>query len=57
MTLVTKDSIFVGDDEFDDQFDDLLEDFPEVVLVKSPMKEKVELPESPQKALFEDFMF
>jgi len=49
--------VFPGDDEFDDRFDNLLDDFPEVDLPKSPKKEKLELPESPQKALFEDFMF
>ena len=52
-----QDLLFLGDDEFDDQFDNLLDDFPEVDLQKSPKKEKLELPESPQKALFEDFMF
>ena len=48
-------NIFLGDEEFEDHFDDLLDDFPAVP--KSPEKAAIKLPESPQKALFEDFMF
>lgn len=47
--------VFPGDEEFEDHFDDLLDDFPAVP--KSPEKAAIKLPESPQKALFEDFMF
>ena len=45
------------DDEFDDdiELEDMLEDFPPIE--KPPKREKVVLPDSPQKSLFEDFMF
>ena len=44
-------------DRFDDEIelDDLLEDFPKIERPRK--KEAVVLPDSPQKTLFEDFMF
>ena len=52
-----EDDLFEDLDRFDDEIelDDLLDDFPKIE--RSPKKEAVVLPDSPQKALFEDFMF
>ena len=52
-----EDDLFEDLDRFDDEIelDDLLDDFPKIE--RPAKKEAVVLPDSPQKALFEDFMF
>ena len=44
-------------DDMEETYDDMLQDFPDVPKASDKKDIKETMPESPQKALFEDFMF